>query len=156
MCGAFLIQGKSVDRKVGGSRGLLTPTHIHRATASTANHVLRRGQPKVGEEDVTAILTAENVFRFNITVGDTMFMAVLDGRKHLQKYIADPVFLCAVMIGSDRSEEITAAVEVEDEEISGEAAMDTVVTKANVGVEGDCVGDVFVTLDLLLHMEFLG
>ena len=59
------------------------------------------------------------------------------------------------MVGSDRSEEITAAVEVEDEKISYEAAVDAVVTQAEVGIEGDCMGNVFVILDILLHVELL-
>lgn len=84
-----------------------------------------------------------------------MFVTIFDGRQHLQKCIADLFILCSIVIGSDRTEEITAAVEVEDEKISGEAAVDAVVTQAEVGIEGDCVGNVFVILNILLHVELL-
>jgi hypothetical protein len=83
-------------------------------------------------------------------------VTVLDGRKHLQECIANLVFLRSIMVGSDRSEKIAAAVQVEDEKISGETAVDAMVTEVDVGVEGDCMGDVFVILDVLLHVELLG
>ena len=60
------------------------------------------------------------------------------------------------MVGSDSSEKIAATVEVEDEKISGEATVDAVVAETNVGIEGDRVGDIFVILDVLLRVEFLG
>jgi len=58
------------------------------------------------------------------------------------------------VVGSNSGEEIATTVEVEDEEISGEAAMDT-VTEADVGVEGNRMGNIFVVLDVLLHVELL-
>ena len=63
-----------------------------------------------------------------------MLMAILDGREHLQERIADLVLLGAITVGSDSREKIAAAVEVEDEKISGEAAVDAVVAKADVGI----------------------
>lgn len=103
-----------------------------------------------------AVFAAEDVLRFNIAVGDAMFMTVLDGRKYLQERIADLVFLRAVVVGCDSGKEITTTVEVEDEEISGEATVDAVMTEVDVRVEGDCVCDVFVPLDVLLRVELLG
>ena len=104
---------------------------------------------------MTAVIATEDILRFYIAMGDAVFMTVLDCGKHLQEGIADLGFLRAVVIGSNSGEEIATAVEVEDEEISGEAAMDTVVTKADVGVEGNRMGNIFVVLDVLLHVELL-
>ena len=60
------------------------------------------------------------------------------------------------MVGSDRSEKIATAVKVEDEEITREAGMDAMMTEAYVGIEGDCMGNVFVILDVLLSVKLLG
>lgn len=103
---------------------------------------------------MTAILAAEDVLRFDIAMGDPVFMTVLDGGKDLQKCVADLVFLCSVVVGSDRSEKVSTAVQVEDEKICGEA-VDAMVTDADVGVEGDCMCNVLVILDVLLHVELL-
>lgn len=60
------------------------------------------------------------------------------------------------MAGANRSEKITAGVEVEDEKVTGEAPVDAVVTQMEVGIEGDRMCNVFVALDVLLHVELLG
>jgi hypothetical protein len=145
-------------RLLWGSRGRnpLTPAHIHRTTTSTVNHVLGRSEPEVGEEHMTAVLAAKDVLWFDVAMRNPVFVTVLDCRKYLQECIADLVFLRSVVVGSDRSEKIAAAVKVEDEKISGKSALDAMVTEADVGVEGDCVGDVFVSLDVLLGVELLG
>lgn len=83
---------------------------------------------------MTTVLAAEDILWFDIAMGNAMLMAILDSREHLQERIADLVFPGAITVGSDSREEIAAAVEVEDEKISGEAAVDAVVTKADVGV----------------------
>jgi hypothetical protein len=80
---------------------------------------------------VATVLATEDILWFYIAMGNAMLMAILDGRKHLEERIANLVLLGAVIVGSDSREEIAAAVEVEDEEISGEA-VDAVVAKADV------------------------
>jgi hypothetical protein len=90
---------------------------------------------------VTAILAAEDILWFYIAMGDAVFVAILDGRKHLQERIPDLVLLGSIVVGSDGSEEIAATVEVEDEEIPSETAVDAVVTEVDVGIEGDCMGN---------------
>ena len=105
---------------------------------------------------MTAVLAAEDILRFYIAMGDAVFVTILDGRKHLQERIPDLVLLRSIVVGSDSGEEIAAAVEVEDEEISGETAVDAVVTEVDVGIEGNCMGDVFVTLNIFLHIKLLG
>jgi hypothetical protein len=80
---------------------------------------------------VATVLATEDILWFDIAMGNAMLMAILDGRKHLEERIANLVLLGAVIVGSDSREEIAAAVEVEDEEISGEA-VDAVVAKADV------------------------
>jgi len=104
---------------------------------------------------MTAVIAAENVLWFYIAMGDAVFMTVFNGGEYLQEGVADLGFLRAIVVGSNSGEEIATAVEVEDEEISGEAAMDTVVTKADIGIEGDRMGNIFVVLDVLLRVELL-
>ena len=83
---------------------------------------------------MTTVLAAEDILWFDIAMGNAMLVAILDSREHLQERIADLVLLGAITVGSDGREEIAAAVEVEDEKISGEAAVDAVMAKTNVGV----------------------
>jgi len=120
------------------------------------NHVLRCSEPKVGEEYMTAVLTAEDVLWFNVSMKDPMVVTVLDGRKHLQKCVANLVFLSSIVVGSNRGKEIATTVEVEDEKVPSEAGVDAVVTEAGVRIEGDGMGNVFMILDVLLFAELLG
>ena len=83
---------------------------------------------------MTTVLATENILWFDIAMGDAVLMAILDGRKHLQERIANLVLLGTVVVGGDSSEQIAAAVEVEEEKIPGEAAVDAVVTNADVGI----------------------
>lgn len=86
---------------------------------------------------------------------DPVFMTVLDGGKHLEKCVADPIILRSIVVGSDRGVKVAAAVKVEDENVAGKAAVDALATKVDVGIKGDCVGNVFVILDFLLHGELI-
>ena len=83
---------------------------------------------------MTTVFTTENVLRLDVAVGDAMLMTILDGGHHLQERIANLVLLGAIVVGSDSSEKIAAAVKIEDEKISCEAAMDAVVAETNVGI----------------------
>ena len=83
---------------------------------------------------MATVFATENVLWFNIAMGNSMLMAILDGRKHLQERIANLVLLSAIVVGSDSCEKITAAVKVEDEKISSEAPVDAVVAQADVGI----------------------
>jgi len=85
-----------------------------------------------------------------------MFMAILDGRQDLEERIANLVFLGAIMVGSDSREEIAAAVKIENEKISCETTMDAVVSEVKVGIQGDCMSDVFMSLYVLLCVKLLG
>ena len=86
---------------------------------------------------MTTVLATKNILWFDIAMGNAVLMTILDGRKHLQERIANLVLLGAVVVGRDSSEKIAATVKVEDEKISGEAAVDAVdavVAKADVGI----------------------
>ena len=104
---------------------------------------------------MTAVFTTQDILWFDISMEDPVFVTVLDGGKHLQKCVANLVFLSSIVVGSNRGKKIATAVEVEDEKISGEVSMDAVVTEAGVGIEGDRMGNVFMVLDVLLRVELL-
>ena len=105
---------------------------------------------------MTTVLAAENILWFDVAVGDAVLMTIIDGGKNLQECIADLVLLGAIVIRGNSVEKIAAAVEVEYEKISREAAVDAVVAETNVGIQGNGVSNVFVTLDVLLCVKLLG
>lgn len=119
------------------------------------NHVLLRGESEVCKEYVTAILTAEDILRFDVAMENPVCVTVFDSREHLQKRFADLVILRSITMGSNGSEEVAAEVQVEDEKITGERAVEVVAVELDVGIDGDYTGDVFVTLDQALHIELL-
>lgn len=86
------------------------------ANPEFASPPLSSSEPKVGDDDLRAIIFAQDILGFQVSMEDLRAMKILDGIQNLDKYVPNQIIISNISVGENHVQQVSLGAILGDEE----------------------------------------